>query len=92
MADVDEVTVVVVMVNVPVVLPAATVTEAATVADALLLDNATETPPVGAAPLNVTLPVVEVPPLTLEGLIEIEERATEAAGVIASAAVLLTLP
>ena len=55
------------------VLPAATVTEAGTVAEALLLESETDTPPVGAAPLKVTVPVADVPPVTLAGLTETEE-------------------
>ena len=48
----------VVTVNVAVVLPAETVTLAATcAAEVLLLKRLTVTPPVGAAPLNVTVPV-----------------------------------
>jgi hypothetical protein len=78
---------VVVTVNVPVVLPAATVTEAGTVAAALLLDKVTEMPPVGAALLKVTVPVDEAPRATLAGLRETDERAVDT--VIARAAVLL---
>jgi hypothetical protein len=76
---------------VAVLLPAATVTEAGTVADALLLDKDTEAPPVGAAPLKVTVPVEEAKLTILAGLRETEERPALAAGVIARAAVLLTL-
>jgi hypothetical protein len=47
----------VVTVKVVVVVPAATVTEAGTVALALLLDSEIETPPAGAALLKVTVPV-----------------------------------
>jgi len=49
-------TAVVVTVKVPVVAPAATVTDAGTVALVLLEDNATEVPPLGAGPLKVTVP------------------------------------
>ena len=80
-----------VMMKLAVVLPAATVTEAGTVAEGLLLESATEMPPVGAALLNVTVPVDEVPLTTVVGFTETEERATAAAGVIERAAVLLTL-
>ena len=90
-AEAEEVTEVVLTVKVAVVLPAATVTEAGTVAAALLLESETDTPPVGAAPLNVTVPVDEVPPVTLVGLSETDDRATlVVAGVTVSAAVLLT--
>jgi hypothetical protein len=58
----------VVTVNVAVVAPPATVTFAGTVAaDVLLLASVTVTPPVGAGPLNVTVPVDEVPPVTVVG-------------------------
>ncbi len=63
-----ELTVVVVTVNVAVVAPAVTVTLAGTVATAvLLLVSVTTAPPVGAALLNVTVPVEEVPPVTAVG-------------------------
>ncbi len=73
-------------------LPAATLTEAGTVAEALLLESETDTPPEGAAPLKVTVPVVDVPLATLEGLTATDESETVVvAGVTVSAAVLLTL-
>jgi hypothetical protein len=90
-AEVEDVTDVVVTVNAVVVLPAATLTEAGTLADVLLLARATAIPPVGAALLKVTVPVAEAPPLTLVGLSATEERAALTAGVIVSVAVLLTL-
>jgi hypothetical protein len=76
---------------VAVLLPAATVTEAGTVAEALLLERETDTPPVGAAAFKVTVPVDDVPAVTLAGLTETEESDTVAMGVMVSAAVLLTL-
>jgi hypothetical protein len=52
-----------------VVAFAATVTLGGTVAAAvLLLDSVTTAPPAGARPFKVTVPVVEVPPITEEGL------------------------
>ena len=54
---------------------------AGTAAAALLLDNAIETPPVGAGPLNTTVPVAAVPPLTLAGLADTEDSATPGAAV-----------
>jgi hypothetical protein len=66
-------------------------TEAGTLAAVLLLDSATEIPPDGAALLKVTVPVAEVPLFTLVGLTATDDRAALAAGVIVSAAVLLTL-
>ena len=65
---------VVVIVNVALVAPAATVTLAGTVAAAvLLLPSVTTAPPVGAALLNVTVPVEEAPPVTVAGLTDTEE-------------------
>jgi hypothetical protein len=91
-AETDDLTVLVVTLKVALVLPAATVTVAGTVAEALLLDSATDTPPVGAAPLKATVPVAEVPPVTLVGFTATDERETvAAAGVMVSAEVLLTL-
>ena len=59
----------VVTVNVVEVLPAGTVTEVGTVATAvLLLCRETETPPVGAGPVRVTVPVEGLPPIKLVGL------------------------
>jgi hypothetical protein len=67
--DVDDATVCVVTVNVRLVVPAATVTLAGTVAAAvLLLESATTRPPEGAAAESVTVPVDDVPPVTLVGL------------------------
>jgi hypothetical protein len=58
-------TALVVTVNVAVVAPAATVTDAGTWATAGLLDvNATTAPPVGAGLSKVTVPVEETPPST----------------------------
>ena len=69
---------VVVTLNVALVAPAATVTLAGTCAAAvLLLDRATTAPPVGAGPLNVTVPVDEVPPSTDVGF-KLTELATSA--------------
>jgi len=48
-------------------LPAATVTEDGTVASAEVLDKVTTTPPVGAGPVRVTVPVEVVAPVTVEG-------------------------
>ena len=61
-------TAVVVTVKVPVVAPAATVTDAGTVALVLLEDKATDVPPLGAGPLKVTVPVEGLPPMTDVGL------------------------
>ena len=68
----------VVTVNVTVVDPAATVTLAGTWAAAvLLLDRETVAPPVGAAPLSVTVPVDDVPPVTLAGFTETDDKLTD---------------
>jgi len=85
----NEVTVVVVTAKVTLVPPGATVTVDGTVADALSLDSETEMPPLGAALLKVTVPVEDVPPVTLVGLRDTDDSATE--GVMVSAVVLLTL-
>jgi len=61
-------TTVVVMENVAVVCPAATVTLAGTAATvALLLPSVTTAPPAGAALLSVTVPCELTPPATLLG-------------------------
>jgi hypothetical protein len=49
------------------VCPAATVTLAGTVAAALLLDNVTTVPPLGAAAVRVTVPVELAPAVTVLG-------------------------
>jgi hypothetical protein len=55
-------------VNVAVVWFAATVTLEGTVAaDVLLLASVTTAPPVGAGPFSVTVPVDELPPITVVG-------------------------
>ena len=74
--DVAAATVFVVTVNVAVVAFAGTVTDAGTVAAlVLLLASVTATPPVGAGPVRVTVPVLLVPPVTDEGLTVTEDRA-----------------
>ena len=59
---------VVVTVNVAVVAFAATVTLAGVVAAELLSERFTTMPPLGAGALRVTVPVDELPPTTLVGL------------------------
>ena len=88
MTDALEPTAEVVIVNVALVAPAATVTLAGTwAADVLLLVRVTTAPPDGAGPVKVTVPVDEVPPITELGL-----RLTEvsAAAVTVRVAVFVT--
>lgn len=61
-AEVVEETAVVVTVKVAEEEPAGTVTEPCTVADEELDESVTVLPPVGAAPLRVTVPVELAPP------------------------------
>ena len=83
------VTLLVVTVKVALVAPAATVTLAGTLATAvLLLDSVTTAPPLGAAPLRVTVPCEELPPVTLLGFSVSEDRVT--AGETVSEAVWVT--
>jgi hypothetical protein len=89
-AVVADVTALVEAVKVAVLLPAATVTEDGTVTDALLLESATSIPPEGAATVSVTVPVADVPPVTLVGLSASDDSATVAVGFTVSPAVLLT--
>jgi hypothetical protein len=63
-----EVTAVVVIVNVVLLCPPATVTTAGTWAAALLEATCTSTPPDGAAPLKPILPVTDSPPTTVAEL------------------------
>jgi hypothetical protein len=68
-------------VNVFVFDPEATVTEVGTVAAPVFpLESVTTFPPVGAFALSVTVPVEAVPPVTLVGLSEIDERFWAAPG------------
>ncbi len=75
---VDAATALVLIVNVALVAPAATVTLDGVLAVVLLLERVTTAPPEGAAPLSVTVPVEEFPPVTLVGFTETEERVTDA--------------
>ena len=72
---VEEATALVLTANVTLVAPAATVTLGGTVAAAvLLLESATVAPPAGAAPLSVTVPVEEFPPVTVVGFSDSDDR------------------
>lgn len=55
--------------------PAGTVTLAGTLAAALVSDNETTAPPLGATPSNTTVPVDVAPPLTVVGLMLIADNA-----------------
>ena len=73
--DVD--TAVVVTVKLALVAPAGTVTLDGTLATpALLLDRLTTAPPLGAGALSVTVPIEELPPVTVVGFKMREERVT----------------
>ena len=72
---VDAATALVETVNVVRVAPAATVTlEGTLAAFVLLLESVICAPPAGAGPLSVTVPVEALPPVTLAGFRESEER------------------
>ena len=81
--------------NVALLAPAGTITLEGTLAAALLLESMTCTPPAGAGPLNVTVPVENCkPPKTLEGFSVNEEivGAGGVAGATVSVAILVTPP
>ena len=71
---VDIATALVLTENVALVAPAAIVTlDGVLAAVVLLLESVTTAPPDGAAPVNVTVPVEEFPPVTLVGFSVSEE-------------------
>jgi hypothetical protein len=77
---VEAVTALVLTVKVAPVAPAATVTLGGTLAAPLSLESITCTPPVGAGPLSVTVPMEDcVPPVTLVGFSATEESVGEEA-------------
>ena len=80
----------VVMVNVPDVLPAATVAVAGTTAEVLSLLNDTTAPPVGAGLFRVSVPVEVLPPVTLVGFTLTAVRF--ATGVMVNVACTLVVP
>ena len=67
-AEVEAVTAVVVTVKLTLLAPAGTVTLAGTAVAPELSESDTTAPPLGAAPLKVTVPVEALPPVTLVGL------------------------
>jgi len=71
--------------KVAVVFPAGTVTVAGGVADSLELDRLTTAPPIGAAPVRVTVPVTELatPPVTDDGETVTDDKA--AADIVSAA-------
>src|SRR5882724_4524250 len=82
---VDAATALVLIVKVALLLPAGTVTLAATLAAPLLLESITCPPPAGAGPLRVTVPVDDsVPPITLAGFNVSDETVGRGAGVTGS--------
>ena len=82
----------VVIVNVALLAPAATVTLDGTVAaNVLSLLSDTSAPPTGAGPLSVTVPVEGLPPTTLDGFTP-SELNTAATGVTVRGAVLVIPP
>jgi hypothetical protein len=86
--EVEEATPSVVTVKVFVEAPAGTVTEAGTVAAPVFEeDSVTTTPPAGAGPVSVTVPVELLPPTTLAGATLAAERA---GGVTVRTAVFVT--
>src|SRR5262249_49162227 len=91
-ADVDAATDVGVIVKLATVAPAATVTLAATVTAVELSETVTTIPPEGAGALRVTVPVVEVPPTTLAGLMLTPVRVGAAVGFTVSIALCVTPP
>ena len=74
-APVETATGVVVIGNAAVFVPADTVTLAGTVAAALALARVTSASPAGAFPVRVTVPDAGAPPVTLDGVTTILERA-----------------
>src|SRR2546426_2953380 len=70
---VDIATALVVTLKPALVPPGATVTLAGTTAAGLLLESVTCAPPAGAGAFSVTVPVEELPPVTLVGLTASDE-------------------
>ena len=79
-AVVEDVTDVVVIVKLALVAPADTVTLAGVVAEGELSLSDTSAPPLGAAEVNVAVPVEELPPTTLVGFTEIADSVADGGG------------
>jgi hypothetical protein len=83
--EVAVLTTLVLTVKVALVAPALTVTDAGTVAAAvLLLDKITTAPSLGAGALSTMVPVEGLPPLTLDGTTVREETARSGLAVLIS--------
>src|SRR2546427_459663 len=83
--EVEEPTGLVLTVKVAVVAPLGTVTLDGTVATpVLLLDSETRAPPLGAGALSATVPVEELPPVTLVGFKVRASRVTARPGVFSN--------
>jgi hypothetical protein len=93
-AEVEMRTIDVLTANVALVAPAGTVTLTGTPAAAvLLLESRTWTPPAGAGPLKVTVPVEACkPPTTLAGFSVSEAMVGSGDATVSVAALLVTLP
>jgi hypothetical protein len=88
-ADTVELTVMVEIEKFAVEAPAGTRTDVGTVAEEVLVESVTATPPEEALPVNVTVPIEEDPPETAEGLTETDARARLVLAVMLRSAVLL---
>ena len=89
------ITTVVLTVNVALVAPAGTVTLAGTLAtEGLLLEREMTAPPLGAGPLNVTVPVEDPigPPTTVDGFRVSEDTVGSGAVTVSVAGLLVALP
>ncbi len=80
------------IVNVALVLPPGTVTVAGSLATDELSLSETTAPPLGAGPLNLTVPWDVFPPLTLVGFRERALNTGNTGGVTVSVAVFVTPP
>jgi hypothetical protein len=87
--DFDDFTCVVVIANVAVACPAATVTLEGNDAKDGWADNTTTIPAAGAAPFSVTVPVEDAPPVTLVGLTD--NTVTDKGFTVSVAVLLVTL-